>query len=533
MPRPTTLIAIQFALICTLGSVADCQINPWPGDYRHVHKPQLLDIVEGRYADALTKADAITAKHPNDAESHFFSGIAHANLDNIQSANESMQRALAAGIAPSRFLIGSDPWTRRIREGEEFAWLNEKNKSTVLAGPMLGNVTDSSAQIWIRTARPGTVRIKYSEHPNGTQLTGDTVEVAEEDDLTAVLTIRDLKPNTRYSYAVEFDEEPDSTRTLPGAELTTTGHQTESSRVTIAFGGGAAYLPHKERMWNTIKNYQPDMLLLLGDNVYIDDPMNEIYQRYLYYRRQCQSDFQRLTASTPVYSIWDDHDFGDNDCYGGPLVDVPAWKRPVWKTFKQNWVNPAYGAGDSAPGCWYEFSHGDIQFFMLDGRYYRDPKPDDGSEPTMLGSVQKEWLKRTLSRSTAKVKVLCSPVPWIGGNRDKWTGFKKERDELFTFIETNAIKGIILLSADRHRSDLLVLRRPRGRRYFDFMSSKLTNHHTHRLATEKDGALYSYNEKCSFGLVDFDTTQRKPTVRYRIITIDGEEEFRFDTILDN
>ena len=35
-------------------------------------------------------------------------------------------------------------------------------------------------------------------------------------------------------------------------------------------------------------------------------------------------------------------------------------------------------------------------------------------------------------------------------------------------------------------------------------------------------AVFSYNEKQSFGLVDFDTTLDDPTITYSVVTIDGE-----------
>ena len=51
------------------------------------------------------------------------------------------------------------------------------------------------------------------------------------------------------------------------------------------------------------------------------------------------------------------------------------------------------------------------------------------------------------------------------------------------------------------------------------MSSRLTNIHTHECL---NGALFCYNEKCSFGVLAFDTTLANPTVTYDIINIDGE-----------
>ena len=54
---------------------------------------------------------------------------------------------------------------------------------------------------------------------------------------------------------------------------------------------------------------------------------------------------------------------------------------------------------------------------------------------------------------------------------------------------------------------------------YEFESSRLTNVHRHTLMP---GSLFGYNEKCSFGLLTFDTTKPDPEVAYQIINIDGE-----------
>ena len=83
----------------------------------------------------------------------------------------------------------------------------------------------------------------------------------------------------------------------------------------------------------------PDEFLMLGDNVYIDDPTHPLTNHYCYYRRQSRPEWRRFTATTGIYSIYDDHDFGLNDCVPGAEIEKPAWKRTVWDTFRQNWVN--------------------------------------------------------------------------------------------------------------------------------------------------------------------------------------------------
>jgi alkaline phosphatase D len=145
----------------------------------------------------------------------------------------------------------------------------------------------------------------------------------------------------------------------------------------------------------------------------------------------------------------------------------------------------------------------------------------------MLGPVQKEWLLRGLKSSSATFKVVASPVPWAEGTKpgslDTWDGYPVEREEIFAFIEGHRIEGVLLLSADRHRSDAWRIERPEGYDLFDFSSSKLTNVHTHPVLP---GALFGYNDTCSVGLLEFDTTLADPIVTYRIVSIENEEIHR-------
>lgn len=143
----------------------------------------------------------------------------------------------------------------------------------------------------------------------------------------------------------------------------------------------------------------------------------------------------------------------------------------------------------------------------------------------MLGPMQKEWLKRTAQSLNGTFKVICSSVPWDfrtkGDSLDTWNGYQAEREGLFSFFEKQKIEGILLMSADRHRSDAWRIDRPNGYDFYEFNSSRLTNQHVHQEMTKK-GALFSYNKKQSFGLVDFDTTKDDPTATYSVVNIDGE-----------
>ena len=131
-------------------------------------------------------------------------------------------------------------------------------------------------------------------------------------------------------------------------------------------------MPANERVWDTIREIDPRAVLLLGDNVYIDDPETPEMQLFHYFRRQSQPEWMKLAKQVPIYAIWDDHDFTTNDGWGGPEVDEPGWKREVWRIFRENWDNPYYGGGEKQPGCWFDFEIGKVRFIMIDGRYYRE-----------------------------------------------------------------------------------------------------------------------------------------------------------------
>lgn len=141
-----------------------------------------------------------------------------------------------------------------------------------------------------------------------------------------------------------------------------------------------------------------------------------------------------------------------------------------------------------------------------------------------------EWLQKTLTESTATFKVLVSPVPWHleakpgQAGRDTWAGFTDEREEIFSWIRDDGIEGVVLLAADRHRSDAWVTEREDSYDLYEFQSSQFTNQHTHPVMEE---SLFGYNEKNSFGLLQFDTTKDDPTVTYRIVDINGKVQESF------
>ncbi len=514
MRKPFLILALCMILTCVVAAA----LRP-KGQYKQRARAQITAIAEGNEKTAVANCEKFLAKFPNDLEHLYVLAIAQARIGQADKAMVSVKAALKGGLPLGRFLAGPRNLMEPLYKTPAFQELVKQHKVRLIHGPVVGSVTDTSARIWVRTASEVSVELLVYPSDAKAPILAGKGKTTKADDYTAVVEVTGLEPDMKYHYSVQIDGKVVALDPLPS--FRTSPAPGSKCRFSVGFGGGAGFTPWYEKMWNVILGRKPRAFLLLGDNVYIDTPKVPETQRYCYYRRQSRPEYRAMAASTPIYAIWDDHDFGTNDCLGSPQIDKPAWKLDVMKVFTENFVNPYYGGGAKQPGCWFHFAIGDVDFIMLDCRYYR-VRPADGT-PTMLGPAQKKWLKERLKAATGTFKVIASSVPWAKGtkgkSKDTWDGFPKEREEIFSFLEDNKIDGVLLLSADRHRSDAWKIERPRGYALYEFESSKLTNVHTHG---PMKGALFSYNAKCSFGLLDFDTTKTDPEVTYRVINIDNE-----------
>lgn len=484
-------------------------------------------LVMGNTGEALEYADTVLPDYFDKGKGHYLLALSHAVAGNLDEADEHIKHALETDLPPGRFIAGPRRMFAPLHDRPVYQSLLQRLRHQPIHGPLLGDVTDTGVRVWVRTAEASAVRIVVSESQDLIDVVASGEgQTSPDADFTAVVAIEGLKPDTPYHYGVIIDD--GGVVAADHQKFRTYVEPGQTSRFTVAFGGCAGYYPEREDMWDTIRGRSPLALLTLGDNVYIDDPESPDMNWYTYYQRQSRPEFRRLVGSTPVYAIWDDHDFGADDSWGGPEIDVPYWKPMVFEIFKQNWANPAYGNGE-IPGVWFDFVIADVHFIMLDGRYYREDAGrfgGDGVEkPSMLGPVQLAWLKQTLAQSEGTFKVLISPVSWHdeakpgGSGRDTWRGYQHEREAIFSFVEQNNIEGVFLLSSDRHRSDAWKHPRPDGYDLYEFASGQFVDRHTHPVIP---ASLFGYNDKPSFGLLHFDTTADNPTLRYEIVNSDGE-----------
>jgi alkaline phosphatase D len=522
LARRSAIAALVFAIVSGSAFAQDWR---WKEGRQNI-----VQIVDGKLDEAIADLDKRLAASPKHGEVLFTLAAAWARSGDVDKGLDFVSRALDAGVPFERFLAGPRDLLAPLISSEGFQHLAKARAAQLLHGPLLGDVTDSSARFWARTRDEVAVEAHVwctADREDAVTIASPSMRTRADRDYTVVVEVPGLRPDTEYAYRLVVDGVEEKTahrfRTFPV--------QGQAAKFDIVFGGGAAYTPSYERVFTTIAKRRPLAFLQLGDNVYIDQPKKPAAQRYCYYRRQSSAPYRALTASTAIFSIWDDHDFGDDDCWGGPDIDKPKWKRPVWKIFQQNWNNPDYAGGDEHPGCYYDTRIGDVHLIFLDCRYYRTkPKGTEPGARSMLGSVQKRWLLETLKSSTGTFKVLASSVPFALGvkprSKDPWDGYPEEREELFGFIAKERIEGVVLIAADRHRSDLWKIERPGAYDLYEFQSSRLTNIHTHQVMK---ASIWGFNKDRSFGLLSFDTTKDDPEVTYRVVTI-GDEVVRSFTL---
>ena len=458
-------------------------------------------------------------KHTDPREKGFISTLCLLREGKVEKALESAQDAVRLGLPFERLLAEPREWLAPLREHPDFKkWKIKVSPSPILHGPMLGRITDTSASFWFRTDGVHEVAVQISGHSGR-----ESIRTKKENRFVGVIELDGLLPGTYFSYHVfvngEKFEIPDvdfGFRTYPQPD--------EESKFTLAFGGCSGFVPEYENAWELIARHEPRAMLMLGDNVYIDDPEDVKWTgNYCYSRRHSRPEWRKLVAGTSMHAIYDDHDFGTDDCVPGSLVNQPAWKKPVLANFTRNWNNPAMGGGVKNPGCWHSFTLGKVEIIMLDCRYYRDRQ-----KKSMLGPVQKRWLKETLRNSTSVFKIIASSVPFSKGikpgSKDPWDGYPDEREEIFSFIESEKIGGVFLIAADRHRIDLRRTDRPQGYDLFEFVSGRLTNRHVHPVV-KTDGLIWGYNDTCGYCLIQINTRKKDPSLVLEAYDLNGKKIF--------
>lgn len=350
----------------------------------------------------------------------------------------------------------------------------------IISGPMQGHTTDSEILIWILTQHAETVGIslhqqKDSEAVAQQTLASDTSKV-RFGYFPAQFHFNHLTANTTYWYRLF----------LNGKEVKTGQIRTLKPPGTSDFSfvaGSCALLPETAledvQPGVTAKTYLSaaktgaDFMIWLGDNLYFRNgdwkSYESMFARYVKMRSLPPLNF--LLESMQQYAIWDDHDFG----YDNANSSIPSkdWALQLFKLF---WANPAYGHPNH-PGVFFSFEYQDAEFFLLDDRYYKRLQNNQGDNGTLLGSYQWDWLKQNLLQSKATFKFVVCGVQMLIENSpaEGLKEFPAERTAFLDLLQQNDIKGVILISGDRHFSELYRLPRPESYDLYEVTTSPLSS----------------------------------------------------------
>jgi alkaline phosphatase D len=353
-------------------------------------------------------------------------------------------------------------------------------------GPMLGHCDMLEATIWMQCQGPCTVRIDHWEkdHPERIISTEEVTSKAENAHALDIV-LGGLLPGTTYHYRPIINGQPvDVGQDLTFRTQTLWKYRTDPPAFTVAMGS-CAYInePAYDRpgrpygndmgIFDRIADRKPDLMLWLGDNVYLREPDWGSRSGYLHRYTHTRSTpaLQRLLRSTAHYAIWDDHDFGPNDADGSFVNSALA--REVFDLF---WPNPTCGV-PGVPGTTTAFTHGDVDFFLLDDRTFRRPGHLRTLTPQLLGKDQLDWLIQALRYSDAAFKVVAmgGQVLNTAGVYENYASIPDERAELLRRIEAEGIRGVVFVSGDRHFTELSTLELKDGSRIHDLTCSPLTS----------------------------------------------------------
>ena len=184
-----------------------------------------------------------------------------------------------------------------------------------------------------------------------------------------------------------------------------------SKKLTIIFGS-CSNQNYTMGHWKTIITYKPDLLILLGDNVYGDfNNPDAVQLRQAYQRLSENINFQYIKNNIPIIPIWDDHDYGIND--GGKNWKYKKIAKKLFLDFFEVDNNDIRYERDGVYNSKdIKLLNKSIKIVSLDTRYFKDDFTlnkdrslkkkyiiDYDKNKTILGKEQWQWLTNELKKN--------------------------------------------------------------------------------------------------------------------------------------
>ena len=420
------------------------------------------------------------------------------------SRRDFVARSLLAGAG----LAGAMP---RLRAGQAPAIVPAPGARPIMPqGVACGDPGDGRAVIWSRCDRAARMVVEYDttdRFTNPRRVRGPAALASS--DFTARAVLRDLPPGQRLFYRVRFQDLADLSQwSEPVAGSFSTRPALGSNDVTLAWsadtaGQGWGLNPDfgGYRLYETMRQVEPDLFVHCGDTIYADQPLatevplddgtiwrnlvtpaktkvaetlDEFRGNYQY--NLLDEHMRRFNAEVGQTAIWDDHEVRDN------WYDTRDLSRDARYAVKGMALLAARARQaffeyhplpidaddperiDRRVGC------GPLlEVFAIDLRSYRGPnstnlQPELTGESRIFGASQLDRLKSRLAASQAVWKVIASDMP-IGlvvtdgpehfeaiANRDDGPprGRELEVADLLRFIRDRGIRNVVWITGDVH-----------------------------------------------------------------------------------
>jgi len=346
---------------------------------------------------------------------------------------------------------------------------------------MHGYADFTSVLLWILTDAPGPVAIAWRAEGDERERS-TTLDATAANDHVVLARLTGLAPGKSAAYRIvgDGDRREGTLRAQPFWSKAT-----DAQDIVVAIGscffladasglyGGTEYGGGYE-IFDAIAAKSPDVMLWLGDNLYFQTPdfLDPSSMAARYKRQRTHSSLAKLLVATSHLAIWDDHDYGPNDADASYVM-----KGEALKLFQRWWANPSQGLPDT-PGIFGTARRGDVEFFLLDDRYYRSAnRAPEGPDKMLYGTKQLAWLKNALIHSRAPIKIIAGGGQfWNKANRfEGWNHFATEQAGFAAWLIDQKIEGVLFLSGDRHFGELLKIDRPGAYPLYEFTSSPLAS----------------------------------------------------------
>ncbi|HEY0679157.1 MAG TPA: alkaline phosphatase D family protein [Chitinophagaceae bacterium] len=381
--------------------------------------------------------------------------------------------------------------------------VSAQTKNAFISGPMLGAVELRTAKVWCEVS-PETDKVSISFRKGGSKDPARTMiyrgKLGEAFN-PITFELGGLDFNTTYTYEIEARSQHQLYKKT-GQFTTTDLWQYRKNFPDFTFiAGSCSYFnePKFDRQFAEIINpktpakpYGGDssifetmakekaaFMLWLGDNWYYRDVDygSAWGLSYRASRDRSMPVLQNLLKAMPHYAIWDDHDYGPNNADRSYVL-----KEHAREIFKNYWPN--HGYGQNGQGIFTKFSYSDVDFILLDDRWFRsndylsanvDGKPN--TEKRMFGELQMTWLKNALKSSLATFKIVVtgSQVLNAASTDDRVQNYPVEFNELMEFLSRERINGVVFMTGDRHHSEVIKYERTGAYTLYDITSSPLTS----------------------------------------------------------